>query len=478
MKLNHLILVATLFLCVIKVSPGFSEKSTYFNDKPISSKTHVATVKTPETAETVCTENGCGGSGIGVGRVIQQPSAVTNVNTNKEIPQNNTFNNNSSEAKSPANSNIENKYSNQIAFTMVKKLYKNGDNLFISPFSLNVGMAMLYAGSEGETTEKIAKVFNFNSHKTTLLMQYQKILKMLRADNKDKTMIIANSAWLQQTLTINPVFKQLCQTYLNAEINKVDFKNNLENVLSKINQWIANHTDNQINHLLTKEYFDNSTRFILINTLQFNGKWQFPFDTKDTVKDDFTTTNGVKFAVNMMKHDDNYNYYKNELLQFIELPYANGDEMDVILPNKPYTVNDILTHLNNTRYNRLLNSARGYYVHLSLPKFTIYNKLKLNKLLTKMGLGILFSSHANLQGIFKQQQKLTNLQVDVILQQAKIIVNEAGTKAQVATVVGGGSGGSVPQPRSNFIANHPFIYFIRNLNSHAIVFAGVVEHPQ
>ena len=72
------------------------------------------------------------------------------------------------------------------------------------------------------------------------------------------------------------------------------------------------------------------------------------------------------------------------------------------------------------------------------------------------------------------------LYIAVVIHQANIDVDEAGTEAAAATAVGMDTGGCTgPSPRTTKVLrfNKPFLYVIRDVETGAILFMGRVVNP-
>ena len=157
--------------------------------------------------------------------------------------------------------------------------------------------------------------------------------------------------------------------------------------------------------------------------------------------------------------------FKNN--KIIELPYE-GDEtsMIVILPNKMDKF-----ELNAAVYNDLTNHLYRRKVDLRLPKFTFGTPtFELKPFLQRMGFKLAFTDAAD----FSSMRKEADLKIGTVLHKAKIIVNEEGTEAAAATVIGmvRTTSVSTPPPIFDFNVNKPFFYFIKDNKTGVLLFMG------
>ena len=105
-----------------------------------------------------------------------------------------------------------------------------------------------------------------------------------------------------------------------------------------------------------------------------------------------------------------------------------------------------------------------------IPKFTQRTKINVKRVLTEMNVSTMFSRAADFSGMHK------DLYIDDIIHECVVIVNEEGAEAAAATVVYAGVKCARPRlpPETNFIADHPFIYYIRH-SSGMILFIGLYQ---
>src|ERR1039458_6988064 len=98
-------------------------------------------------------------------------------------------------------------------------------------------------------------------------------------------------------------------------------------------------------------------------------------------------------------------------------------------------------------------------VNLTLPKFDISSQESVIPILQSLGMTNAFDDAADFSGIDGGR----DLQVGLLEQRAVMQVDEVGTTAAAATVVGGlGGGCSDCPPPTNIVIDHPFLFVIRD----------------
>jgi serpin B len=152
-------------------------------------------------------------------------------------------------------------------------------------------------------------------------------------------------------------------------------------------------------------------------------------------------------------------YYVNETSHVIDIPYGNGQfSMMVILPVEGKKTDDVLEILDE----------------LIMPKFKIEYKALLNETLSEMGMEIAFTERADFTRLFEEKY---GLMISRVIHKAVIEVNEEGTEAAAVTGVEV-SLTSLPPEKPVLTLNRPFIFFIKEKHTGAILFAGKLSNPE
>ena len=166
---------------------------------------------------------------------------------------------------------------NKFSMAMYSKLVVNkpNENVFYSPASMHVAMAVTYAGAKGNTAKEIEQAFNWNPetvHEMTHLLQ-ESILS-----TSDIKLSLANRLWTQEGYAILKEYTDMLQTYYKAEIGTADFVNQVEEARESINRWVEEKTNNKIEDLIKDGVLTPLTRLVLTNAVYFKGFWKDQFD--------------------------------------------------------------------------------------------------------------------------------------------------------------------------------------------------------
>ncbi|MFA9391610.1 MAG: serpin family protein [Prolixibacteraceae bacterium] len=345
---------------------------------------------------------------------------------------------------------------------------KEEGNFTISPLSISLALAMTYNGAREETKMAMEKAMHLHGlSPQEINSSYQSLVKALLEADPKVQLDIAQSIWYRMGFKVQEDFKLINQTYYDAEVNELDFDR--PDALAIINGWIADRTHDKITDMI--DFIMPTHVMFLINAIYFNGEWKTKFDTSDTQKQNFITENDSIFEVDMMSKTDSVNFQNNELFSSIELPYGRGNfNMVVLLPNDGVTCDQITAELSPENWKKWMSAyAMTKDLSIYLPKFKTAFEIKLNDILSDMGMGIAFHDGANFEGINTD----LDIYIDYVQHNTFIDVSEKGTEAAAATVVAM----TWKMAPLTFNVNKPFIYAITEKETGAILFIGKIVEP-
>lgn len=156
-----------------------------------------------------------------------------------------------------------------------------------------------------------------------------------------------------------------------ASVNHTNLQD-VPGTTNKINEWVAELTNNRIPSLVTQETVAN-TVILLLNALSFEGSWKKPFKTEKTIQGPFASASG-NTNVEYMTDIGDYYFFDSPKLQskLLRIPYAGQKyAMFIILPNRGQTLQSIATLLDHKAINREAWYMDEGTVDLKLPKFSV-----------------------------------------------------------------------------------------------------------
>lgn len=318
----------------------------------------------------------------------------------------------------------------------------------------------------------------------------------------------ANSLWVEKTYPLSKAFQQTVeQFYGSSEAIACNFSGQPEVERVRINDWVAKNTRDKILNIIPEGMLSPDTCLVIANAIYFKGAWAKPFTTSNTAEAEFTMAGGRKSNVQMMSAPGldvaNYvafngdgsifetpamvgggfdpidGYPSSTGFQAVELPYL-GDRLSmlILLPRSVDGLNNLVESFNAEKFQACRAALKSRKVNVKMPKFKMETTYNLIPDLQALGMREAFSrSQANFSGLTESQSPSDRLFISIIIHKAFVEVNEEGTEAAAATVVGmERTAAPVKRPFiPDFTADHPFLAAIVDRQSDMILFIGKVE---
>lgn len=360
--------------------------------------------------------------------------------------------------------------SNEFAWKFFKEVSKGEQqDVFVSPLSVTYALGMLSNGAVGDTQKEILEGLEFRSGKVDDInsLCHQLMIESPKLDKSTKVSM-ANAVVANKNKPLQPDFKNVVEKQYQALVTNQDFSSPA--TLSFINQWASDHTQGMVPKILERINPDGVS--YLLNALYFKGIWYRQFDKKHTKKEAFTKADGTKSQVQMMHQKERFFAAENDNYQTVVLPYGNGSyEMVVLLPREGKELSSLLQTMDAKKWKDNLKNTYSSKVDLKLPRFTSAYNRELNDVLKLLGMNAMFdSSKANLT-----KMSAVSSFVSMVLQKAKIEVDEEGSKAAAVTVVDTAPTAVAPSKPIMFHANRPFMYAIVEHSTGTIFFMGTYQ---
>ncbi|MEE9165837.1 MAG: serpin family protein [Candidatus Neomarinimicrobiota bacterium] len=364
------------------------------------------------------------------------------------------------------------KSDNKFGFKLFQEIVEDrGDsNIFISPLSVSMALGMTLNGANGETQKDMEETLELAGLTTEEINEsYESLINLLTNLDSEVVFKIANSIWYRQGMTFEQEFIDLNKTYFNALVRALNFSS--PDAVETINQWVEENTNGKIDEIIKE--IDPDIVMFLINAIYFKGTWTYEFDKEKTQDDWFNLPDGSQTSCKMMIQTGLFDYAENENFQAIDLPYGEEEfRMTIFLPKPAKTVDSVIEELNEENWDNWLESFSRDSVTLQLPKFTVQYEIKLNDVLSALGMGIAFHPGAD----FTRMYKPGGLSIDYVKHKTYVEVDEEGTEAAAVTVVAiiqSAGGSDIRFMR----VDRPFFFVIRENHSGTILFIGKIVEP-
>lgn len=351
---------------------------------------------------------------------------------------------------------------NAFGFDVYRKIYSDKD-MFYSPLSLSLALAMTSNGAGGTTQECMRKTLGFGEYSEAEMNSYFRKMTASLSSIDEKTVFeAANAIWADKGIALKDGFVKDCTDWYQATVKSSSFAE--KSTVSDINAWCSEKTHGKINAILDE--LSPDMKMVLLNALYFKGKWAFKFS--DDSKFDFKSLAGKSSSVTCLSDEGSFPYAEDKYFQAVELQYGNGAfGMVVLLPKEGIAFKDAVASLNAESWSALTSSMYSSEVLVKIPQFKMETMYDLGDVLCSLGMGEAFSGAADFS-----KMTSTPLCIGFVKQKAFVDVNKEGTEAAAVTVVGMKVTSVGPVFHKTFIADRPFLFAIRERSTGSILFMG------
>ncbi|MCD6523377.1 MAG: serpin family protein [Thermococcus sp.] len=360
---------------------------------------------------------------------------------------------------------------NSFAIELYKKLGENNSNVFFSPYSIETALAIAYEGARGTTREEMENVLRLPGDNETRWKGFRGLILSLESNESSPFVLrSANALWVQSGYPIREDYLRIAKEYYLANVSDLDFQGNPEGAADVINDWVKNRTGGRIRDIISR--LSPDTRLVITNAIYFKANWSSRFEAVNTKNETFHSPTGP-VVVQMMHQTAKFLYFENDDLQAVELPYeGNRLSMLIILPREG-RFEEVEGQLNAEMISEIVANMTDEMVAVSIPKFKLEEDYHLKDVLMEMGVKRAFT-RPDFAGI----SELGNLVISDVIHKTYIRVAEKGTEAAAATAVIMTLTAPKGENLKVFRADRPFIFFIYDRETGAILFMGRLMNPK
>ncbi|PID90536.1 MAG: hypothetical protein CSA97_02410 [Bacteroidetes bacterium] len=320
-----------------------------------------------------------------------------------------------------------------------------------SPAGFCHALGMAEAGAAGETLSQLQRVA---------------LPKIEERQDSALTLSVANAVWVDENFRLAPSYLQRVETTFDASASPIPLQRQPEESAGVINAWSKEHTEGMIERLVDAQAIAGAD-LVLTNAIYFKGLWATPFSPEETRSAIFHGRKGDRREQMMTMLSSRVGCHFSDGGALAVLPYANGEYfLAVYLPpeERPNAIpagKDLMAMYDSVR--------SGESVHLSLPRFRLKSSLRLNGLLSSLGVTAPLGPGADFSPMTEGKNDLF---IQSVLQSAEVEVNEVGTEAAASTAIIMVRSAAMPKV---FRADRPFLFFVCQGDISRVLFAGRVE---
>jgi serpin B len=354
------------------------------------------------------------------------------------------------------------------------------DNLFFSPFSISSALGMTLAGMDGETAAQMRAVFHMGDDDAAHHAGYGELRQAVFAKgaNCDATLNMANRLFGMEGYPWLQPFLDITAGDYGAPLEEIDFPADPDGARVYINDWVADQTEDRILDLLPEGSIKPITRLVLANAIYFQGDWEHAFDERNTRDATFTRADGSTVTTPIMYETVEARTAFAQGIIAVELDYQGGNQsMVVMMPEDPETDLAPASAFDLALVEEIEDSlVSAGDVWLGLPRFSFAQETSLMEVLISMGMVDAFEEGvADLTRMTDPSVTGEPLYIGGAYHKAFVAVDETGTEAAAATAVVVDA--ETAAMGTEFTADRPFEFYIRDNVSGSILFMGRVHDP-
>ncbi|KAL6982862.1 hypothetical protein U1Q18_016256 [Sarracenia purpurea var. burkii] len=251
---------------------------------------------------------------------------------------------------------------------------------------------------------------------------------------------------------------------------------------NEVNSWAEKETNGLIKEVLPSGSVDSSTRLILANALYYKGEWNEKFDASKTKDHDFHLLNGSSVQVPFMTSKKKQLVSAFDGFKVLGLPYKQGEDkrrfsMYFFLPDAKDGLPALWEKVSSESVflDRHLPYQEVEVGDFRVPKFQISFGFEASKVLKGLGLVLPFSGEGLTEMVDSPVGR--DLYVSSIFHKSFIEVNEEGTEAAAASAGVVKLRALLSTNKIDFVADHPFLFIIREDMTNAVLFVGHLLNP-
>lgn len=350
-------------------------------------------------------------------------------------------------------------------------------NALVSGESLRDALGLTYLGARADTAAELRRALRLSPTPDAELQRARAQRAAWENARGAARLSIANRLWADgNEVTFAPGYAARALEGYGAEATGVPFASAPESARGTINGWVADQTAGKIAELLPPGSVGADTRVVVTNAVYFKGAWRTPFTPKATTDEPFHVGGGTPAPVATMHLKAQLPFTSSRGVSVLQLPYDESHlAMLLVLPDAVDGLGALEASLDAATLEGWARGLEVREVRVALPKFTFRFGGSVRAALEAMGLRRAFRD-ADFSGLATRP---TGLALSDVFHETFIAVDEAGTEAAAAT------GGTMaitslirePDP-AVFQADHPFLFFIRDTRTGAVLFTGRVADPR
>lgn len=182
---------------------------------------------------------------------------------------------------------------------------REGEDLLVSPFSLQCALGMLSNGAMGETRDEIVRAMGLDGYSQEEVNGYfQKLIRGMNGVSPFVSVQTSNSVWVNRQMVLNEAFRQTGEEKYGALVSSLDFGD--PSSVDQVNAWCNETTHGKIPRILGS--LSPSIYVYLLNSVYFKARWDTEFPVDQTRQGDFHAGAGGVLQASFMHQTVEHGY--------------------------------------------------------------------------------------------------------------------------------------------------------------------------
>lgn len=352
--------------------------------------------------------------------------------------------------------------------TAARALLSGQGNRVCSPLNVYMALAMLAETTDGDTRQEILAALGSDDPED-LRTQAKAVWRSVYRQDGAVNSVLANSLWLNEGSSFRQETVDLLAENYYASVYRGEMGS--DGLNQALQDWLDGQTGGLLKNATKSARFSPDTVLALASTVYFQSKWKEEFSKSKTQEDIFHGLSGDT-SVDFLRSDGAGQYYWGEDFAAYGKRLESGGTMWFFLPDEGVTPEDLLAgeavFTLAADSDRWENQTR-LIVHVSIPKFDIFQQQTLTDALETMGISKVFDlGQADFSPISDNDLYLS--QAD---HAARLIIDEEGVTAAAYTLMEAAGAARPPEEEVDFRLDRPFLTMVTSRDG-LLLFAGIV----
>jgi serpin B len=349
-------------------------------------------------------------------------------------------------------------------------------NVIFSPASVGMAMAMALSGARNDTEREMVAALRHRLTRAEVDAANTAWLTAVNAYGNGVaapvTLTIANA--IATSRRISSQYAASLREHYGADILE-------QSSVEALNAWASAKTQGKITRVVDRIAPDVAA--VIVNAIYFKGRWAVTFDSQATKDAYFRISPSVSIAVPTMHSQSAYSTTPGDGYAAIRLPYSGGAvAMVVVLPDDVGGTEQVAGKLTGDMLTKLVDALATQAprpVALSLPRFKSSFRVSLAEPFERLGIHKAFKIHeADFSGMTGRPPAEVPMAIDEIIHSVVVEVSEEGAEAAAVTAITARTTTAFRPPPASFTIDRPFLFYIVDSRTGAILFQGRIADPR